>query len=113
MSATKILLGGPCLHAYFSEQSGETSRPRILAMGREGAAFRFWVDSLPTEGNEELMQLRGCGFSYDIDELEAELFRALRDGPAGPLARIVGQRLLDLLADHRDAACIFMEQEGE
>jgi hypothetical protein len=65
------------------------------------------------EGNGELMQLRGCGFSYDIDELEAELFRALREGPAGPLARIVGQRLLDLLADHRDAACMFMEEADE
>jgi hypothetical protein len=81
-----------------------------VASGKECSAFRLWIDGLPARGNDALLQLRSCGFSYDLDNLRAQLFRALRDGPAGPLARIVGQRVLDLLAAHRDAVCFLLEE---
>jgi hypothetical protein len=84
-----------------------------VAAGRECAAFRLWIDDLPEEGYYALMQLRGCGFSYDLIELETQLIRALQEGPAGPLARIVGQRVLNLLAAHHDAVCFLLEEEEE
>jgi hypothetical protein len=114
MSATNTPTApAQCLRARFCEQSGETAPGSVVAAGWECAAFRLWIDDLPEEGHYALMQLRGCGFSYDLIELETQLSRALQEGPAGPLARIVGQRVLDLLAAHHDAACFLLEEEGE
>jgi hypothetical protein len=98
------------LRAHFRERSGLTAPAGIVASGTECAAFRLWIDDLPEEGSGALLQLRQYGFVYDLSELEAQLFCALRDGPAGPLARIVGQRVLDLLAAHPSAVCFFLEE---
>jgi hypothetical protein len=84
----------------------------VVAAGRECAAFRQWIDGLPEPGNGALLQLRQYGFVYDLCELEAALRRALRDGPAGPLARLVGQRVLDLVTAHPGAVCFFLEEGG-
>ncbi len=111
MSAT-IALTPPALRlrAQFCEPSGRTVAAGDVALGRECAAFRLWIDDLPAQGNDALMQLRGCGFAYDLASLKEQLLRALRDGPAGPLARIVGQRVLSLLSTHPDAICFFLEE---
>jgi hypothetical protein len=100
------------LWANFCEPSGTVAPAGSVATGRESAAFRLWIDSLPAEGNEALMQLRECGFAYDLAQLQNQLARALRAGPAGPLTRVVGQRVLALLAAHRTASCFLLE-EGE
>jgi hypothetical protein len=100
------------LQAHFRERSGLTVPAGVVAAGRECAAFRLWIDGLPEPGNSALLQLRQYGFVYDLPELEAELRRALQDGPAGPLARIVGQRVLDLVAAHPGAVCFFLEEGG-
>jgi hypothetical protein len=107
------LLTGPAqrLRAHFCEPCGRLAPAGVVASGRECTAFRLWIDDLPLEGYGVLQQLRGCGFAYDLIDLETQLIHALRAGPAGPLARIVGQRLLDLLAGHHDAACFFLEEE--
>jgi hypothetical protein len=110
MSATTILPAA--LQAHFRERSGLTVPAGVVASGRECAAFRQWIDELPGEGLGALLQLRQYGFVYDLGELEAQLFRALRDRPAGPLARIVGQRVLNLLAAHPSAVCFFLEEGG-
>ncbi len=99
------------LRAHFCEPDGRAAPAGVVATGRECAAFRLWIDDLPAEGYGALLQLRACGFAYDLIDLETQLIHALRKRQAGPLARIVGQRLLDLLADHHDAACFFLEEE--
>src|SRR5205823_5418837 len=94
MSATKLLAApAPRLWANFCEPSGSMAPGGAVAKGKESVAFRLWIDSLPAEGNEILFQLRECGFAYDLADLRAQLARALRAGPAGPLARVVGQRV--------------------
>ena len=95
MSATNLLANSaPRLQAHFCESSGLTVPAGTVAAGHECAAFRLWIDDLPAAGNDALLQLRGCGFAYDLLELEAQLRQALRCGPAGPMA-----------PDRRPAAC--------
>lgn len=106
VSRTGGLLG------LFCDPSGPAGPPSVVATGRESAAFRLWVDDLPEEGNEALMQLRACGFAYDLAQLQQQLLQALRAAPAGPMTRIVGQRVLDLLAAHRGASCFVLEERG-
>jgi hypothetical protein len=111
MSAINLVaLAAPRLEAHFCDPSGLTVPAGVVAAGRECSAFRLWIDDLPESGNDVLLQLRGCGFAYDLAELEAQLRQALRCGPAGPLARIVGQRVLELLASHHGAVCILLEE---
>jgi hypothetical protein len=113
MFASKTLaVSSPCLHATFCEESGHLFQAGAVAVGRECPAFRLWIDDLASTGNEALMQLRECGFVYDLAGLRTQLLRALKNGPAGPLARIVGQRVLDLVAAHHDAVCFFLEEAG-
>jgi hypothetical protein len=82
----------------------------VVATGEECVAFRLWVDGLPEEDNGALIQLREAGFVYHLGELRWQLRRALRDGGAEPVVRIVGQHVLDLLAARRGAACFFLEE---
>jgi hypothetical protein len=111
MSATNLLANSaPRLQAHFCESSGLTVPAGTVAAGQECAAFRLWIDDLPAAGNDALLQLRGCGFAYDLAELEAQLRQALRCGPAGPMARIVGKRVLNLLANHHNAVCFLLEE---
>ena len=113
MSGTNTLtVSRQRLRAHVCAPCGRTAPAGVVAAGIECTAFRRWIDDLPVEGYGVLMQLRGCGFAYDLIDLETQLIHALRQGPAGPLARIVGQRLLDLLAVHHDAICFFLEEEG-
>ncbi len=113
MPATNLSLAfPPRLWANFSEPSGSIAPGGAIATGKESAAFRLWIDSLPPEGNAALLQLREYGFAYDLAELKDQLGRALQVGPVGPLSRVVGQRLLALLVVHREATCFFLE-EGE
>jgi hypothetical protein len=81
-----------------------------VAVGQECRAFRLWVDGLPEKGHEALMQLRRHGFAYDLDGLEAELRRALRTEVTGPISRVVGQRLLRVLAARDGASCFLLEE---
>jgi hypothetical protein len=99
------------LRATFCARSGQTVLVGIVAVGRQGAAFRQWIDALPRESYTALVRLRWDGFAYDLVELEMQLLQALQAEPVGPLTQIVGQRLLELLAAHHDAACFFLEEE--
>jgi hypothetical protein len=98
------------LRAHFCESSGQTIPAGVLAADREYTSFRGWIDNLPPTGADALIQLREYGFVYDLDGLETQLLRALNSGPTGPLTRIVGQRLLDLLAAHAGAVCLLLEE---
>jgi hypothetical protein len=98
------------LRAQFCDPSGRTIPAGVVAADRECAAFRLWIDNLSPAGVDALIQLRECGFVYDLDGLEAQLLRALNAGPVGPLTRIVAQRLLDLLAHHAGAVCLLLEE---
>jgi hypothetical protein len=111
MPATNLLVApAPRLWANFCEPSGSIAPGGAVATGKESAAFRLWIDSLPPAGNEALVQLRECGFAYDLAALKVQLGRALQVGPIGPLSRVVGQRVLALLAVHREATCFFLEE---
>jgi hypothetical protein len=91
---------------------GGTVRPAgDVAVGGECAAFRSWVEALPPQGNHAILQLRELGFTYDLGELESQLRRALRLQPAGPLVWRVGQRVLELLAMHRNSGCFLLDME--
>jgi hypothetical protein len=68
------------------------------------------VDNLVPTGIDALIQLRECGFVYELDALESQLHQALNAGPIGPLTRIVAQRLLDLLAARNGAVCLLLEE---
>jgi hypothetical protein len=81
-----------------------------VATGVECEAFRRWIDSLAAEGHEALLQLRECGFSYDLAALRAQLARAMQATPAGPGCRGVARRLLELLSRLQGAACFFLEE---
>jgi hypothetical protein len=98
------------LRAHFSDPSGQTIPAGVVASGRECTSFRVWIDGLPQSGSDALIQLREYGFVYDLDGLETQLQRALNNGPAGPLTRIVAQRLLNLLATHSGAVCLLLEE---
>jgi hypothetical protein len=98
------------LRAHFCESSGQTIPAGVVAADRECAAFRLWVDNLAPTGIDALIQLRECGFVYDLDRLETQLHHALNAGPVGPLTRIVAQRLLDLLASRAGAVCLLLEE---
>jgi hypothetical protein len=98
------------LRAHFCDPSGQTIPAGVVASGQECTSFRIWIDSLPQAGTDALIQLREYGFVYDLDGLEAQLLHALHNGHAGPLTRIVGQRLLNLLAAHSGAVCLLLEE---
>jgi hypothetical protein len=98
------------LRAQFCDASGQTIPAGVVATGQECAAFRVWIDSLPPSGIDALIQLREYGFVYDLDGLEAQVLQALHNGPAGPVTRIVAQRLLNLLATHAGAVCLLLEE---
>jgi hypothetical protein len=88
---------------------GQLAPAGTIAAGRECAVFGAWIDELPAAGHEALIQLRECGFACDLELLEAQLRRALHAGPVGPLSRLVGQRLLALLATRGPASCLLIE----
>jgi hypothetical protein len=102
--------GAGRLRAWFVDRAGRELPASVVAVGAEAEAFRRWVDDLPPAGNEALMQLRQYGFICDLAALEAELLHTLTTGPAGPLARAVGQRVLDLLAGRGDAVCLLLDE---
>jgi hypothetical protein len=97
------------LLAYWCDRSGRLVSAGAVAAGAECEAFRLWVDGLAPEGAGALVQLRQYGFTYELADLEAQLRRALGGGPAGPLTRLVAQRLLALLAGRPEAACFLLE----
>src|SRR4051812_21541450 len=101
---------GRALMAFFCTQEKGSIMVGPVATGPECEAFRGWVDGLVRDGHETLLQLRQCGFTDDLAKLRAQLTRALQAGPAGPVCRAVGQRLLDLLARLPGAACFFLEE---
>jgi hypothetical protein len=101
-----------CLRADFLDGAGRCRPAGAVASGGEFLAFRAWVDELPPEGHDALLQVRHYGYTCDLDGLEAQLRRALAAGPAGPLARIVGQRVLLLLAARGEAACFLLGEGG-
>ena len=98
------------LLAYFCDPPVRPTLAGVLAAGPECQAFRAWVDALSAEVAGALRQLRCHGFTYDVTALQRELAQALAGGPSGPLARLVGQRLLALLASRRGAACFLLEE---
>jgi hypothetical protein len=98
------------LRAHFCIPSGQTVPAGVVARDRECTAFRAWIDNLPPSGIDALIQLREYGFVYDLDGLAAQLVKALNTVPSGPLTRIVGQRLLDLLSGHVGAECMLLEE---
>jgi hypothetical protein len=102
---------GTCMKVELADSAGQVWSAGAVAVGGECMAFRCWVDELPSQGNEAILQLRQYGFTYDLRELEAQLRRALRQGPAGPLARLVGQRVLAILAVHGNAGCFLLGLE--
>jgi hypothetical protein len=110
MSVANTPATTPRLLAAFSERSGEVVWADVVAAGRKSAAFRRWIDELSAQGYPALTQLRRDGFIDDLGLLETELRRALQKEPVGPLTQMVGQRLLDLLAAHRDSVCLFLEE---
>jgi hypothetical protein len=101
---------GRFLLASIRTPEGLTPAGPVAAGIGECEAFRLWVDGLAPEGNEALMQLRQYGFTCDLVTLAAQLRRALEAGPAGPVSRIVGQRLLGLLARLPPEGCFFLEE---
>jgi hypothetical protein len=103
----------PALRAYWCDGSGQLVSAGAVAAGAECEAFRLWVDGLTPSGVGALVQLRHYGFTYDLAALAAELQGALGGGPAGPLTRLVGQRLLALLAGHPEAACFLLEGSAD
>jgi hypothetical protein len=80
-----------------------------VAVGRECEAFRRWIDSLAPEGNEAVLQLRQCGFTYDLAGLGAQLGRALQTCTRREPAE-VGRRLLGLLSGLEGASCFLLEE---
>ena len=101
---------GSALMAFFCTQEKGSIMVGPVATGPECEAFRGWVDGLVREGHETLLQLRQCGFTYDLAKLRAQLSRALQTGPTETVCWIVGQRLLDLLSRLPGAACFFLEE---
>jgi hypothetical protein len=102
---------GARLKAGLADGAGKVMPAGDVAVGGECAAFRSWVDGLPPQGHDAILQLRQSGFTYDLGELEAQLRRALRLQSAGPIAWRVGQRVLELLAMHRNADCFLLDLE--
>jgi hypothetical protein len=99
------------LKAELADNAGTLWSAGAVAVGGECTAFRCWIDGLPPQGNDAILQLRQSGFTYDLGALDAQLRRALQQGPAGPLVRLVAQRLLTLLAVHRNAGCLLLGLE--
>jgi hypothetical protein len=97
------------LIAYFCDPPVRPALAGVVAAGPECAAFRAWVDALSAQAGA-LRQLRCHGFTYDPEALGRELAQALAGGPPGAAARLVGQRLLALLAARRGAACFLLEE---
>jgi hypothetical protein len=81
-----------------------------VATGVECEAFRRWIDALPEQGNEALVQVRQWGFTYDLAALRAQLTRALEVNPTGFGCRGVARRLLDLLGRLHGATCFLLEE---
>jgi hypothetical protein len=81
-----------------------------VATGVECEAFRRWIDALPEQGNDSLVQLRQWGYTYDLAALRVQLKRALEVHPAGIACRGVARRLLDLLGRLQGAVCFLLEE---
>jgi hypothetical protein len=81
-----------------------------VATGVECESFRRWIDALPEQGNEALVQLRQWGYTYDLPALRAQLKRAVEAHPAGAGCRGVARRLLDLLGRLQGAVCFLLEE---
>jgi hypothetical protein len=97
------------LLAFVCEGRSGVRPAGTVAVGRECDAFRRWIDALPAEGYEAVLQLRECGFTYDLAGLGAQLGRALRACPSQEPAK-VGRRLLALLSRLEGAACFLLEE---
>jgi hypothetical protein len=81
-----------------------------VATPTECEAFRHWLDELPPEDYEALLQVRRHGFTYDVAALHAQLSRALAAVPPGPEGDAAGRRLLGLLAQLAGATCFLLEE---
>jgi hypothetical protein len=98
------------LLAYFCTDSPGTVPAGPLARGGECEAFRRWIDGLPARGHEALVQLRQCGFTYDLAALRRQLSGALLASPAERDSRSVACRLVDLLARLDGVTCFLLEE---
>src|SRR5947209_3661802 len=66
---------GDSARALLASFHGEEARVRLagpVATGSECDAFRRWIDGLTGEGNEALVQVRECGFTYDLAALRLQ-----------------------------------------
>ena len=100
----RALLASFCLEGRTPVQAGPVATPA------ECEAFRRWLDELPPQTYQALLQVRWHGFTYDLAALHAQLTRALGAVPPGPEGGMVGRRLLVLLAQLRGATCFLLEE---